>query len=160
MNSIMMKLSVRISDLDWERLISERAKIRAMLKNTLEDLSRGERKAIRKPIESLLKGGEELEGVLKLIRGLNLAQIHGLNKIDLPVRTHGRYCGRLWWPGTQALAHPASGGLVPHRLFCLLAVFQHFLRQVKQGGSRSGVAESSPAQRMFSKRGMSRPRSH
>ena len=57
MNSIMMKLSVRISDLDWERLISERAMIRAILKNTLEDLSRDERKAIRKLIESLLKGG-------------------------------------------------------------------------------------------------------
>jgi hypothetical protein len=59
----MMKLSVRISDLDWARLISERTKIRAILKNTLEDLSRDERKAIRKLIESLLKGGEELEEV-------------------------------------------------------------------------------------------------
>jgi hypothetical protein len=56
-SSSTMKLSVCISDLDWERLISERAKIRAILRNTLEDLSREERKAIRKLIESLLKGG-------------------------------------------------------------------------------------------------------
>jgi hypothetical protein len=63
MNSVMMKLSVRISDLDWARLISERTQIRAIPKTTLEDLSRDERKAIRKLIESLLKGGEELEKV-------------------------------------------------------------------------------------------------
>jgi hypothetical protein len=63
MNSTVMELSVRISDLDWARLISERTQIRAILKTTPEDLSRDERKAIRKPIESLLKGGEELEGV-------------------------------------------------------------------------------------------------
>ena len=40
-----MKLSVRISDLDWSRLISERAKIRAILRDTLEHLPREERKA-------------------------------------------------------------------------------------------------------------------
>jgi hypothetical protein len=63
MNSIMMNFSVRISDLDWDRLIGERTKIRAILKNTPGDLSRDERKAIRRLIESLLKGGEELEEV-------------------------------------------------------------------------------------------------
>jgi hypothetical protein len=64
MDSITMKLPVRISGLDWERSLSERAKIRAVLKNTLGDLSQDERKAIRKPIEGLLKGGEqELEEV-------------------------------------------------------------------------------------------------
>jgi hypothetical protein len=63
MDSIMMELSVRISDPDWERLRGERAKIRAILRNTLEDLPQEERKAIRKLIESLLKGGEELEEV-------------------------------------------------------------------------------------------------
>jgi hypothetical protein len=52
-----MKLSVRISDLGWSGLISERAKIRAILRDTLEHLPREERKAIRKPIESLLRGG-------------------------------------------------------------------------------------------------------
>ena len=58
-----MKLSVRISDLDWSSLISERAKIRAILRDTLEHLPQEERKAIRKLIESHLKGGEELEEV-------------------------------------------------------------------------------------------------
>jgi hypothetical protein len=58
-----MKLSVRISDLDWERLRGERTKIRAIPKKTLEDLPQEERKAIRKLIESLLKRGEELEEV-------------------------------------------------------------------------------------------------
>jgi hypothetical protein len=58
-----MKLSVRISHPDWERLRGERTKIRAILRTTLEDLSQEERKAIRKLIESLLKGGEELEEV-------------------------------------------------------------------------------------------------
>jgi hypothetical protein len=38
-------------------LISERAKIRAILRDALEHLPREERKAIRKLIESLLKGG-------------------------------------------------------------------------------------------------------
>jgi hypothetical protein len=74
MNSTVMKLSVRISDLDWARLISEWAMIRAILKNTLEDLSRDERKAIRKLIESLLKGGEELEEV----RGAGHAAANGM----------------------------------------------------------------------------------
>jgi hypothetical protein len=45
-------------------LRGERAKIRAILKSTLGGLSQEqERKAIRKPIENLLKGGEELEEV-------------------------------------------------------------------------------------------------
>jgi hypothetical protein len=57
------KLSVRISDLDWSSLESERTKIRAMLKKILEHLSQEERKAIRKLIENLLKGGEDLEEV-------------------------------------------------------------------------------------------------
>jgi hypothetical protein len=56
-----MKLSIRISDLEWSRLISERAKIRAILRDALAHLPQEERKAIRKLIESLLKGGEELE---------------------------------------------------------------------------------------------------
>jgi hypothetical protein len=60
----MMKLSVRISDFDWTRLRGERTKIRAILKNSPRGLSQEERnKAIRKPIENLLKGGEELEEV-------------------------------------------------------------------------------------------------
>ena len=63
MNSIVMKLPVRISDLDWGRLIGERTKIRAALKSTLEGLSWDERRAIRKLIKGLLKGGEELEEV-------------------------------------------------------------------------------------------------
>jgi hypothetical protein len=46
----MMKLSVRISEFDWARLKGERTKIRAILKNTHEDLSQEERKAIRKLI--------------------------------------------------------------------------------------------------------------
>jgi hypothetical protein len=54
-----MKLSVRISDLDWERLRSERTRIRAILRATLVRLSQDERKTIRRPIEDLLKGGEE-----------------------------------------------------------------------------------------------------
>ena len=45
-----MELSVRISDLEWARLTSERTEIRAMLKNALEDLSRDEHRAIRKLI--------------------------------------------------------------------------------------------------------------
>jgi hypothetical protein len=49
--------------LDWERSRGERAKIRAVLRKTLGDLSQEERKTIRKLIESLLKGGEELEEV-------------------------------------------------------------------------------------------------
>jgi hypothetical protein len=39
----MMKLSVRISDFDWTGLKGERTKIRAALRNTLEDLSQEER---------------------------------------------------------------------------------------------------------------------
>ena len=58
-----MKLSVRISDLDWERLRSERTKIRAILRATLEHLSQDERRIIRKLIEDLLKGGEEPDEV-------------------------------------------------------------------------------------------------
>ena len=58
-----MKLSVRISDLDWERLRSERTKIRAILRVTLEHLSQDERRIIRKLIEDLLKGGEEPDEV-------------------------------------------------------------------------------------------------
>jgi hypothetical protein len=63
MNSSTTKLSVRISDFDYESLTSERTKIRAILKGSLKDLSQEERKAIRKLIESLLKGGEESEQV-------------------------------------------------------------------------------------------------
>ena len=54
-----MKLPVRISDLDWSRLLSERTKIIAMPRAALEHLSQGERRTIRKLIEDLLKGGEE-----------------------------------------------------------------------------------------------------
>jgi hypothetical protein len=42
--------------LAWSKLESERAKIRAILKDILEHLPQEERKAIRKLIESLLKG--------------------------------------------------------------------------------------------------------
>jgi hypothetical protein len=59
----MMKLSVRISGFYWPRLKDERTEIRAILKNTHEDLSQDECKAIRKPIENFLKGGEEPDEV-------------------------------------------------------------------------------------------------
>ena len=61
-----MKLSVHISDLDWERLRGERTKIRAILRTTLGHLSQeGERKALSASSSKgrLLKGGEELEEV-------------------------------------------------------------------------------------------------
>jgi hypothetical protein len=57
------KLSVRIPDFDYESLTSERTKIRAILRGNLKDLSQEERKATRKLIEILLKGGEEPEQV-------------------------------------------------------------------------------------------------
>ena len=62
MNST-MKLSVRISDQDWSSLESERTEIRAMLRKILEHLSQEDRRDIRKLIENLLKGGEDLEEV-------------------------------------------------------------------------------------------------
>ena len=62
MNST-MKLSVRISDQDWSSLESERTEIRAMLRKILEHLSQEYRRDIRKLIENLLKGGEDLEEV-------------------------------------------------------------------------------------------------
>jgi hypothetical protein len=73
MNSSTMKLSVRISDLDWERLRSERTKIRATLRDTLEDLSQEERKAIRKPIEILLKGVKNWRRFMRLIMQRRMA---------------------------------------------------------------------------------------
>jgi hypothetical protein len=90
-----MKLSVRISDLDWSRLISERTKIRAALRVTLEHLSQGERKTIRKPIEDPLKGGEEpdevyeadnatAKGMMQQVIGV----LEGLDKPE-PVATGG-----------------------------------------------------------------------
>jgi hypothetical protein len=63
MNNSTTKLSVRIPDFDYESLTSERTKIRAILRGSLKDLSQEERKATCKPIEILLKGGEEPEQV-------------------------------------------------------------------------------------------------
>jgi len=63
MNNSTTKLSVRIPDFDYESLTSERTKIRAILRGNLKDLSQEERKATRKLIEILLKGGEEPEQV-------------------------------------------------------------------------------------------------
>jgi hypothetical protein len=63
MNNSTTKLSVRISDVDYESLTSERTKIRAILRRNLKDLSQEERRTTRKLIEILLKGGDEPEQV-------------------------------------------------------------------------------------------------
>jgi hypothetical protein len=42
--------------------------------------------------------------VTKIKKGPKLLPA-SLFKLNLPVRTHGRYCGRLWWPGAQTSAH-------------------------------------------------------
>jgi hypothetical protein len=63
----------------------------------------------RKPNGTSRQKLSPLPAELRKLKKDSEPKFSSLNKIELPVRTHGRYCGRLWWPSAQTLADTVSG---------------------------------------------------